>query len=260
MCSRFLSVFTFLLVALTATAQLRVCADPDNLPFSNHKQQGFENRIAEIIARDLNEKVEYTWQRMGRGFVRNILNKHACDVVLGVPTGFHPVLTTLPYYRSTYVFVTRRNASPLTTFDDPRLKKIKVGVQIVSEEYAPPAIALGRRGLVANIVGFETSDSPGAIVSAVLRNQVGAAVVWGPTAGYFAKPNRAKLAVEPTPPADPPNLPLTFAISMGVRKTDTALRDRLNQVLSNRKPEINRILHSYGVPLVQEKTDARSSD
>src|SRR4051812_31311717 len=118
MCSRFLSVFTFLLVALTATAQLRVCADPDNLPFSNHKQQGFENRIAEIIARDLNEKVEYTWQRMGRGFVRNILNKHACDVVLGVPTGFHPVLTTLPYYRSTYVFVTRRNASPLTTFDD----------------------------------------------------------------------------------------------------------------------------------------------
>jgi mxaJ protein len=253
MCLRFLSIVA-LLIGLCggAFAQLRVCADPDNLPFSNRAQQGFENRIAELLSRATHQKLEYEWQRMGRGFVRDVLNKHKCDVVLGVPENFRPMLTTVPYYRSTYVFVTRRNAGPkLTSFDDPQLKHMKVGVQIVSEEYAPPAQALGRRGLVANLVGFESAgaDAP-SIINAVLKRRVSAAVVWGPLAGYYARPHPGQLQLTPTPAFDAPGLPLAFSISMGVRKGNVALRDELNRVLSEHHDEIHRILNNYGVPLI----------
>jgi mxaJ protein len=253
MCSRFLRVFAILLtVGAPAMAQLRVCADPDNLPFSNRAQQGFENRIAEVVARELHTSVHYEWQRMGRGFVRDVLNKHRCDVLLGVPEHFRPVLTTAPYYRSTYVFVTRkRRGLHLTSFDDPQLKRMKIGVQIVSEEYAPPAQALGRRGLVANLVGFQTTGADArSIIDGVLQKRVDAAVVWGPFAGYFGKPYSTQLELSPTPEVDPPSLPLAFSISMAVRKNDVALRDRLDQILAKRKPDLDRILRAYGVPLV----------
>ncbi len=253
MYSRFLSVAA-VLVALSSSgfAQLRVCADPDNLPFSNRAQRGFENRIAEVLARGMDQRLDYEWQRMGRGFVRDVLNKHKCDVVLGVPENFRPMLTTRPYYRSTYVFVTRKNEGVrLVSFDDPQLKHMKIGVQIVSEEYAPPAQALGRRGLVANLVAFKSTGTDGpSIINAVLRKTVDAAIVWGPLAGYFGRQHGAELLLSPTPPFDPPALPLAFSISMGVRKGDVSLRDRLNAVLVQRKNEIDHILRSYGVPLV----------
>jgi mxaJ protein len=260
---RFLSVLA-LLVGLNAGAwaQLRVCADPDNLPFSNRAQQGFENRIAEIIARSTHEKLEYEWQRMGRGFVRDVLNKHRCDVVLGVPENFRPMLTTAPYYRSSYVFVTRRsNGARLTSFDDDRLKRMKVGVQIVSEEYAPPAQALGRRGLVANLVGFESTgnDAP-SIINAVLRKRIDAAVVWGPLAGYFGRQHGSELRIAPTPSFDSPGLPLAFSISMGVRKGDVERRDQLDHVLAQHRREIEAILRSYGVPLLPIAPNGRSAD
>ncbi len=253
MCSRFLSVAA-LLIALSVElpAQLRVCADPDNLPFSNRAQQGFENRIAQTVAQAMNLKVEYQWQRMGRGFVRDVVNKHKCDIVLGIPENFPALLTTEPYYRSTYVFVTRRaNRLRLTSFDDPDLRKLKVGVQIVGEDYAPPAQALGRRGLVANIVGFDiTGSTASSIIEAVAKKSVDAAVVWGPFAGYFGRKYRSELSFTPTPTFDAPCLPLTFAISMGVRKNDTELRDRLNRVLAKEQPQIDRILRGYNVPLL----------
>src|SRR4051812_11156438 len=261
MCFRFLSFVVLLLFGIEAMAQLRVCADPDNLPFSNRAQQGFENRIAQVIAADMHMKVEYRWQRMGRGFVRNILNKHQCDVLLGIPESFRPVLTTTPYYRSTYVFVTRTsNKVHLTSFDDPSLKRMKIGVQVLSEEYAPPAQALGRRGLVANIVGFETTGADAhSIIDAVAQNKVDAAVVWRPFAGYFGRRYGRRLQITPTPAFDPPSLPLAFSISMGVRKTDGALRDRLNAILARRKKQIDAILVSYGVPLVTTSS-GRSAD
>jgi mxaJ protein len=240
-----------------------VCADPDNLPFSNRAQQGFENRIAEVLAQATHSKLEYEWQRMGRGFVRDVLNKHKCDVVLGVPENFRPMLTTVPYYRSTYVFVTRKaNGERLTSFDDSRLQHMKVGVQIVSEEYAPPAQALGRRGLVANLVGFEsTGENAPSIINAVLSKRVDAAVVWGPLAGYFARQHADKLRLSATPAFDPPGLPLAFSISMGVRKNDVVTRDLLNRVLMQHRAEINRILRSYGVPLLPDATaGGRSAD
>lgn len=252
MCSRFLRLAAVFLVTSCCYGQLRVCADPNNLPFSNRKQQGFENRIAELLARELHQKLEYTWQRMGRGFVRNILNKRECDVLLGIPQNFRPVLTTVPYYRSTYVFVAPKKAGVhLASFDDVHLKNMKIGVQVLGEEYAPPGQALGRRGLIANLVGFdEPAESTSSVMSAVLRQKVDAAVVWGPTAGYFAKAHPNQLELAPTPDFDPPALPLAFSISMGVRKSDVELRDRLNEVISRRKTEIERILRSYNVPLL----------
>lgn len=253
MCSAFHKrICTVLALALALPAfatELKVCADPDALPFSNRAQQGFENKLAEMVARDMHAKLTYVWQRMGRGFVRNFLNKSECDVVLGIPSNFRQMLTTDPYYRSTYVFVTRKSRNlHLSSFDDPRLRSLRVGVQIVGEEYAPPAIALGRRGLVSNVVGFETTTDAASVTNAVLRNEVDAAVEWGPIAGYFASRHPGVLELRSVPEVDVPALPLTFMISMGVRKGNTQMRDRLNDFIVRRKPAIDALLRSYGVP------------
>lgn len=229
---------------------LNVCADPEAMPSSNRRAQGYDNQIAALIARDMHARLVFNWQRNGRGFVRDILNKGVCDVVMGVPAGVRAMLTTQPYYRSTYVFVTRRDRKlDLHTFQDPQLEKLKVGVQILEEEYAPPGQALGRHGLVANIVGYDTTNSPMSIINAVYRKQVDTAIVWGPLAGYFAKQYPGRFAITPTPPADPP-LPMAFSIALGVSRRHPELRDRLNDVIRRRKPEIDRILRSYGVPLL----------
>lgn len=254
MCSRFLRVFALLLAcaAFASAAELRVCADPDAMPSSNRRQQGFDNKVAEVLGRDLHASVVYNWQRNGRGFVRDILNKDACDIVLGVPTAVRAMLTTRPYYRSTYVFVTRRDRElHLHTFHDAQLKNLKIGVQVLEEEYAPPGQVLGRHGLVTNIVGYDTTESPASIINAVYRKQVDTAIVWGPLAGYFAKQHPGRLEITPTPPADPP-VPMAFSISLGVSKKHPELRDRLNAAIQRRQREIDRILRAYGVPLLPE--------
>jgi mxaJ protein len=246
-----------LLISLGSTAsgrELRVCADPDNLPFSNSKQQGFENRIAELVAKDLHARLIYQWQRMGRGFVREYLNKGRCDVLIGVPQAFNPVLVTAPYYRSTYVFVTRRdrNLKP-ASLDDPTLRPMKIGVQVLEEDFTPPATALARRGLQNDIVGFDTlGEDADSIIRAVADHQVDTAIVWGPLAGYFVREFRAPLQITPvTPEVDPPGLPFTFSISMGVRKGNTALRDELDGVLQRHRTEIHRMLSEFGVPQLE---------
>jgi mxaJ protein len=256
MCSPFLRFFasTILLVSAVGAAaqsrELRVCADPDNLPFSNTKLQGFENRIAAIVARDLNAHLSYIWQRMGRGFVREYLAQSRCDLLIGIPSNYRPVLTTAPYYRSSYVFVTRRNNNlDVTSFNSPGLRGVKIGVQVLDEEYTPPGEALARRGLQASIVGYDTTDDADSIMRAVANRKIGIAVVWGPLAGYFAQKYRGTLTIAPVEPeVDPPGLPFTFAISMGVRKGNTSLRDELDRVLVQRQSEIHEILNKYGVP------------
>lgn len=255
MCLRFLSRAIAILVVCAGfghAMELKVCADPDALPFSNRAQQGFENKLAVMLARDMHAQLTYTWQRMGRGFVRNFINKAQCDVVLGIPSNFRQMLTTDPYYRSTYVFVTRKSRKlHLASFDDQRLRSMQVGVQVIGEEYTPPALALGRRGLLANIVGFETTGTRSqSVMQAVLDGKVDAAVVWGPLAGYFAKRHPAALEISPAPEVDIPALPFTFMISMGVRKGNTELRDRLNHFLNRRRPDIERLLRSYGTPML----------
>jgi mxaJ protein len=238
----------------SAATPLKVCADPDNLPFSNRKAQGFDNKIAAVLAQELGRNLQFVWQRAGRGFVRENLNKGVCDVLVGVPAQFRPVLTTAPYYSSSYVFVTRRDRRlKISSFDDPRLKDLKIGVQILDDDYAPPARALSRRQLVANIVGFEVDgEEAGDIVRAVAQKKVDVAVVWGPLAGYYAVRQAVPLELAPVEPEfDPPALPFRFAMSLGVRKSDRALKEQLERALAKRHAQINRILRAYSVPEYQ---------
>jgi mxaJ protein len=257
MSSPFLSsaaAVAMLLIAVSASAQqreLRVCADPDNMPFSNIQQQGFENRIAKVVAADLEAHLTFVWQRMGRGFVREYIDKSACDLVIGVPAGFRPLLTTSPYYRSSYVFVVpHQQGLKSVSFDSPELRRLKIGVQVLDENYTAPGTALARRGLQNKIVGFDTTgQSADSIMRAVAKHKVDMAVVWGPLAGFFAQRYGDILRLIPVEPeVDPPGLPFTFAISMGVRKGDTRLRDDLEKVLANRKAQIRKILSQYSVP------------
>jgi mxaJ protein len=244
------ALVSFAITASAQTKELRVCADPNNLPFSNAKQQGFENQIASLVGKDLNAHLTYVWQRMRRGFVREYLDKGQCDLLVGIPSNYRPVLTTAPYYRSTYVFVSRRNNHlDVDSFSSPELHRLKIGVQVLEEEYTPPGEALARRGLQTAIVAYDTTEDAESIIRAVANRQVGIAVVWGPLAGYFAQKYRGTLTLAPVEPeVDPPGLPFTFAISMGVRKGNTKLRDELDRVLTQRKSEIREILNKYGVP------------
>src|SRR3954467_14610426 len=124
---------------------LRVCADPNNMPFSNKRGEGFEDRLAEVVARELGARVEYAWYAPGRGYLRNSLNAELCDVVIGVPSALDTVAVTRPYYRSTYVFVAQH--SGIQSLDDPRLKTMRIGVQMIGDDYVPPAYALANNGL-----------------------------------------------------------------------------------------------------------------
>jgi mxaJ protein len=240
---------------------LRVAADPNNLPFSNRQGEGFENKIAELVARELGATLEYTWWAQRRGFIRNTLKAGECDLVLGAPAGFELALTTRPYYRSTYVFVYRKDRGlDVRSFDDPALRTLKIGVQMVGDDAAntPPAHALARRGIVDNVRGYtlygdySQANPPARIVDAVAAGEVDVAVVWGPLAGYFAPRQSAPLEIVPvSPQVDLPMLPFVFDISLGVRREDKAFRDELDVVLGRLRPEIDRILDEYGVPRVQ---------
>ena len=238
---------------------LRVCADPNNLPFSNERGEGFENRIADLVARDRGAALSYTWWAQRRGFFRSTLGEDRCDVVLGVPAAFERVLATSPYYRSTYVFVSRRDRGlNVRSFDDPVLRTLKVGVQIIGADYAnaPPAHALSRRGMVNNVVGFDVygdyaqESPPARIVAAVAKGDVDLAVVWGPLAGYFARRQPVPLDLAAVAPAADGVLPFAFDIAMGVRRGNQALRDELDEVIHRRRGDIDAILDEFSVPRV----------
>ena len=158
LCSIVIALFAAVLArsALADERELRVCADPNNLPFSNDRGEGFENRIAELLARDLGAKLTYTWWAQRRGFIRSTLAANSCDLVIGVPAGYDLVLTTRSYYRSTYVFVTRKDSRlALSSFDDPQLRKLRIGVHLIGNDgvNVPPAHALTRRGIISNVAG-----------------------------------------------------------------------------------------------------------
>jgi quinoprotein dehydrogenase-associated probable ABC transporter substrate-binding protein len=241
-----------------AASTLRVCSDPNNLPYSNREQQGFENRIADLIAKDFNMKVSYFWFPQREKFFKNTLNSGVCDVVIGVPNGFDEADTTRPYYRSTYVFVSRRDSNlHISSFDDPRLRTLRIGVHVLGEQddSLPPVHALTSRGIVRNLVGYSifgnlAEANPSAdLIAAVSKKEVDMAVAWGPLAGYFTQHSAVPLEITPID-GDPahPALPLTFDIGMGVREGDVALKQRLDAELIRRHSEIEEILRSYGIP------------
>jgi mxaJ protein len=240
--------------------ELRVCADPNNLPFSNRQQQGFENRLAALMARELDAKLTYVWWAQRRGTIRETLRAGLCDVMPGVATDMEILATTRPYYRSAYVFVTRtRDRLDLQGFDDPRLRTLTIGVQMIGDDSSntPPAHALARRGIVNNVRGYmvygdySAVDPPRTIVDDVANGRLDVALVWGPLAGYFVSKHRNVLELHTVSPLlDGQMLPMAFDVSMGVRKEDRDLRTELDRVLARRETEIRALLRDYGVPLV----------
>jgi quinoprotein dehydrogenase-associated probable ABC transporter substrate-binding protein len=238
---------------------LRVCADPNNLPFSNRAQQGFENRIADLIARDLNAKLEYVWWSQRKSFLRNSLEQGACDLVIGVPSAMDSLLTTRPYYLSTYVFVSRadRQMKIVSLYDD-RFANWRVGVHITDDNYAPPAAILADRGFTANLVGyslfgkFGEPNPPSRLIEAVRGGEVDVALAWGPIAGYFAKAGDTPLDITPVSPPTFRGVPFTYAISAGVRKSERSLRDEIDSVIGRECVAIQAILTSHGIPRLKE--------
>ena len=246
-----------------STNALRVCADPNNLPFSNERGEGFENKIAELIGRDMGRPVEYTWWAQRRGFFRNTLRAGLCDVVIGVPSSFELAATTRPYYRSGYVFVWRRDSAlDIESLDDPKLRDLKIGVQMVGDDFTntPPAHALSNRGMISNITGYtlygdyKQPNPPARIIDAVARNEVDVAVVWGPLAGYFGSRSKVPREMRPvTPEIDLPYLPFVYDISAGVRRGEDELIKKLDEILIRREAEIAKILDEFHVPRAAKK-------
>jgi len=252
-----LTGFALVFATIADARELRVCADPNNLPFSNERGEGFENKIAELIADELGVTLSYTWWAQRRGFIRNTLNTGSCDLVTGTTNGIEMLRTTLPYYRSGYTFVTRQDGPKVSSLDDPILHNLRIGIQLVGEDGAnpPPSEALARRGIVDNVRGYlvygdyREQNPAAAIMDAVAKGEIDVAIVWGPVAGYFAGRESVPLKIAlVTPQNDGPRVPMVFDINMGVRRDDPTLRDEINAALSKLRPKIDAVLANYGVP------------
>jgi mxaJ protein len=266
MCSRFLetgvanTLLVFSLLGAPAKIYaaddvLRVCADPNNLPFSNAKEQGFENKIASLLSSTLHQNLSYTWWVERNNLAKNTLNTNRCDLLLGVPAGFQHVTTTKPYYRSTYVFVYRQDRQlHLQSLYDPVLERLRIGVHVLGDGFCPPEVVLARRGIRSNVIGYSMLGSygqaspPARLIEAVEEKNVDVAIVWGPLGGYFAQHQPAPLAVVPVSPDHFGQVPFSYDIAMAVRTGNVALRNRLDQALTSKAKEIRAILVSYGVP------------
>lgn len=246
-------------VADEAGNELRVCADPNNLPFSDDRNGGFENAIAQLFANETGQSVAYTWWAQRRGFIRSTLKAGSCDVVMGVPVGLDMVETTRPYYRSSYVFVSRSDRQlNIALMTDPRLRTLKIGVQLIGDDgfNTPPGHALAKQGIVDNVVGYTVygdyrrPDPPAQILEAVAQGEVDIAAVWGPLAGYFARKSPVKLTVVPITDTERFSpLLFQFDIAIGVRKGDDKRKEELDRLVARNSVKIAQILDRYGVPV-----------
>jgi mxaJ protein len=244
-----------------APSELRVCADPYDMPFSNDHEEGFENKIAELVAQDLHARVINYWWPSRRGVLRNSILGGFCDVMIQAPVGLDPVATTKPYYRSTYYLVYRAGRGlQLRSLDDTILKHLKIGVNMIGYDYTntPPAHALGARGIVG-LVGFGNflnpdpkADHPEDIINAVAKDSIDVAIVWGPLAGYWAKRASTALTMVPLPDSDAVSgMPFAFDMAMAVRHRDKELKAELDSVIDRRHGDIVRVLEEYNVPMIQ---------
>lgn len=232
---------------------LKVCADPGNFPFSNQKGEGFENKIAELIGKELGIPVEYTWFPQATGFLRNTLRARKCDVVMGVAVGQELVTPTDPYYHSTYVLVTRPDSN-VTTLQDPSLASAKIGAVAGT----PPVYELMQHGLLKNLHPYQLMvdtrfDSVGKQMAAdVASGKIDVGLLWGPIGGYFAKQQNPVLRVVPITKG-PGHVPYIYDIALGVRSGEPKWKEQLNEILRKDRDQINAILEEYGVPLLDDK-------
>jgi quinoprotein dehydrogenase-associated probable ABC transporter substrate-binding protein len=250
-----------LATARAATAEavdrsaLRVCADPSNLPFSNEKGEGFENKIAELLASELGVPVRYTWYPDTVGFVRNTLRARKCDLIIGTASGSELVQNTNPYYRSAFGLVYRKESSlAITSLDDPTLQSLEIGIIAGT----PPATLLAQKGLLGHVHSYQLFvdtrfEHPAQdLVHDVAAGKVDVGIVWGPIAGYFAKQETTPLVVVPLRSEGSP-MHLDFRITMGVRPNEPEWKRQVNDLIRKKQPEITRILLDYGVPLLDEQ-------
>jgi quinoprotein dehydrogenase-associated probable ABC transporter substrate-binding protein len=233
---------------------LRVCADANNLPFSNDKGEGFENKIADLLAADLKIPVHYTWFPDTIGFIRNTLGARRCDLIIGTAAGNELVQNSNPYYRSTYAFIYRADAHPVTSLDDPVLQSATIGIIAGT----PPATLLMQKGLLGHLRSYQLLvdtrfNAPGHdLVHDVATGAVDVGILWGPIAGYYAKQETPPLVVTPLP-AQQGAMKLDFRITMGMRPNEPQWKRTINDLLRKKQNDINQILLSYGVPLLDEK-------
>jgi quinoprotein dehydrogenase-associated probable ABC transporter substrate-binding protein len=246
---------------------VRVCADPDNLPASNEKGEGYENRIAELLAKTWNAKLEYAWWPVRRGFFGRALNGRYCDIAITAPAGLDMAGVTKPYFRSSYVIVTRKDSGlELTSLADTAFKRLRIGVHLLNSdaENTPPAMALSSFGVVGNLVGFSTffseaGERPDDIFKAVADKTIDVAVVWGPMAGYFATRMSAPLEVRPVAESEVNGIPFAFSLGMATRRRERGLRDSLQVFIDEHRGAIEGILKEFGVPTVPEPAAAERS-
>jgi quinoprotein dehydrogenase-associated probable ABC transporter substrate-binding protein len=234
---------------------LRVCADPRNLPFSNERGEGFENRLAELLATKLQKKIDYMYFPQATGFVRMTLGAHRCDVIMGFPQGDDLVQGTNPYYRTAYALVSKQDSGleDVTALKDPRLKGKHIGIVAGT----PPATNMAVNGLMMNakpyplMIDTRVDSSAEAMINDLNKGEIDAAVLWGPMAGFYARKANPPLHV--TPLVNEKTGPqLVYRIGMGVRRADQNWKRLLNRLIQENQPEINKILFDYGVPLLDE--------
>lgn len=237
--------------ALTTT-HLRVCADPSNMPFSNKSEEGLENRVIELLAKELDKEVRYTWFPQSIGFVRNTLRLRQCDLISGITTTSEKVQNTNPYYHSAYSVVHRASLSPpIESMSDERLKSLKLGVVAGT----PPADILATNGLLGklkpyHLVADTRRDSPAQdAIMDVVSGDTDVAFVWGPIAGYFAKQESEPLVVTPLLKEDS-RIRMNYRVSMAVRFNETDWKHTVNAALDRIQPQIDEVLSDYGVPLL----------
>jgi mxaJ protein len=243
-----------------SSAELRVCADPNNMPFSNRAGEGFENRLAALMAHDLDRELTFFWWPQRRGFVRNTVRAGVCDVIMGMPPGLQGLDSTTPYYRSGYVFVTRADRHlDIHSMTDPRLRSLKIGVHLIGDDgvNVPPAHALAEQGIVKNVSGYSIygdyseADPPAKLMEAVARGDIDIAAAWGPLAGWYAKSSAVRLMVTPITETEGfAPLAFDFGIAVGVPRGNAELKAKLEKALTRRGAEIDRLLKAYGIPLL----------
>jgi quinoprotein dehydrogenase-associated probable ABC transporter substrate-binding protein len=254
---------TDLSIELVDPRVLRVCADPRNLPFSDEKGSGFENKLAELFAEKLQKKLDYTFFPQATGFVRMTLAAHRCDVIMGFPQGDEIAQGTNPYYRTAYALVTRKGSGleDITSLADERLKGKHLGIVAGT----PPATYMAANGLMANakpyplMIDTRVDSSAAAMMNDLGSGEIDAAVLWGPMAGYYAKQANPPLHV--TPLVNEKSGPqLVYRIGMGVRSADQNWKRVLNRLIAENQPAINKILLDYGVPLLDENDHAITAE
>jgi quinoprotein dehydrogenase-associated probable ABC transporter substrate-binding protein len=234
---------------------LRVCADPANLPFTNRQEQGFENRIAAIVADELGVPLRYYWLSHGPGFVTNTLGAKLCDIVIGYAAGAEPVQHSNPYYRSVYVLIVRRGGDldGVERLGDPRLKGKRLGVVAAT----PPADHLLDEGLLAGARNYpllvdRRHEFPAEeMIGDLVAGRIDGALLWGPIGGYLARRAPEPLTVIPlVHERDRP--PLAYRITFGIRHNELEWKRRLNEIIRKRQSDFDRVLLEFGVPLLDE--------